>query len=106
MSLYGLHDLTFTRTNNANAIGDRLSNFGTPWFSGSRWGIIGSRNLPGGAPSLIFKLEGGDGIATGNMETPGTLFHRDARLWFYGDTLCKLTFCRANTRPRAFACNS
>jgi hypothetical protein len=78
LSLYGLLDLTFVSQSNANANGDRLSNFTTPWFSGSRWGMIGSRNLPDGAPSLIFKLEGEFVVATGKFDTDNTIFNRDA----------------------------
>src|SRR5437868_6658791 len=57
VALYGLLDLTFVTANNKNTKGDRESNFQTPWFSGPRWGIIGRRALPDGAPTLIFKLE-------------------------------------------------
>jgi predicted porin len=105
LALYGLLDLTFVHTSNANAAGDSLANFNTPWFSGSRWGIIGSRNLPDGAPSLIFKLEGEYVVATGNMDTPGTIFNRDAWVGFYSDGWGKLTFGRQNTLPRDFAGN-
>ena len=105
LSLYGLLDFTFVSRNNANAAGDRLSNFDTPWFSGARWGIMGSRNLPDGAPSVIFKLEGEYVVATGNMDTPGTIFNRDAWVGFYGDALGKLTMGRQNTLARDFAGN-
>ena len=105
VALYGLLDLTFVHQNNANAAGDSLDNFTTPWFSGARWGIIGSRNLPDGAPSVIFKLEGEYVVATGNMDTPGTIFNRDAWVGFYSDAWGKLTFGRQNTLPRDFAGN-
>src|SRR5438270_1073790 len=105
LSLYGLLDLTYVTQSNADAAGHRESNFGTPWFSGSRWGIIGSRNLPDGAPSVIFKLEGEYVVATGNMDTPGTIFNRDAWVGFYGDAMGKLTMGRQNTLARDFAGN-
>ena len=104
LGLYGLLDLTFSSQNNANAKGDSERNFGTPWFSGSRWGVIGSRNL-GSFPSLIFKLEGEFVIGTGNMDTPGTIFNRDAWVGFYGDTAGKLTMGRQNTLGRDFSGN-
>ena len=105
LSLYGLLDLTFVSQSNADAAGHRESNFQTPWFSGSRWGIIGSRNLPDGAPSLIFKLEGEYVVSTGNMDTPGTIFNRDAWVGFYSDAWGKLTMGRQNTLPRDFSGN-
>ncbi len=105
LALYGLLDLTYVTQSNADAAGHRESNFQTPWFSGSRWGIIGSRNMPDGAPSLIFKLEGEYVVATGNMDTPGTIFNRDAWVGFYSDAWGKLTFGRQNTLPRDFAGN-
>jgi predicted porin len=104
LSLYGLLDLTFVSQNHANAAGASLTNFGTPWFSGSRWGIIGSRNFDG-APSLIFKLEGEYVVPTGNMDTPGTIFNRDAWVGFYGDNLGKLSMGRQNTLARDFSGN-
>jgi len=39
-----------------------------------RWGVIGSRALPDGAPNLIFKLEGEYLLDTGEEDTPGVLF--------------------------------
>ena len=104
LGLYGLLDLTFTSTNNANAKGDSERNFGTPWFSGSRWGVIGSRNL-GSFPSVIFKLEGEFVIGTGNLDTAGTIFNRDAWVGFFGDATGKLTMGRQNTLPRDFSGN-
>src|SRR6267142_3163195 len=105
LSLYGLLDLTFVSQSNANAAGDRLSNFTTPWFSGARWGFIGSRNLPDGAPSVIFKLEGEYVVATGKFDTDNTIFNRDAWVGFYGDNFGKLTMGRQNTLARDFSGN-
>ena len=105
VALYGLIDLTFVTANNKNVKGDRESNFQTPWFSGPRWGIIGRRALPDGAPTLIFKLESEFVVETGNMDTPGTLFNRDAWVGFQGDAMGKLTFGRQNTLARDFAGN-
>ena len=105
LSLYGLIDLTLVSRNNANAAGDRMTNIETPWFSGARWGMIGSRNLPDGAPSVIFKLEGEYVAATGKLDTDNTIFNRDAWVGFYGDTMGKLTFGRQNTLARDFSGN-
>jgi predicted porin len=105
VGLYGLLDLTLSTANNKDAKGNRLTNFDTPWFSGSRWGIIGSRSLPDGAPSVIFKLEGEFIIPTGKFDTDNTIFNRDAWVGFYGDGMGKLTFGRQNTLPRDFSGN-
>jgi predicted porin len=105
LALYGLLDLTFVHTSNANRAGDSLNNFTTPWFSGSRWGVMGSRNLPDGAPSVIFKLEGEYVVATGKLDTDNTIFNRDAWVGFYGDAMGKLTFGRQNTLARDFSGN-
>jgi predicted porin len=105
LSVYGLLDLTLVTQSNANANGDRLSNFTTPWFSGSRWGMMGSRNLPDGAPSVIFKLEGEFVVATGKFDTDNTIFNRDAWVGFYGDNFGKLTMGRQNTLARDFSGN-
>src|SRR3979411_1479528 len=56
VGLYGLLDLTLSTANNRDAKGNRLTNFETPWFSGSRWGIIGYPHLPDGAAAVIFQL--------------------------------------------------
>ena len=105
VALYGLLDLTISTANNKNANGDRLTTIETPWFSGSRWGIIASRALPDGAPSVILKLEGEYVLGTGRFDTDNTIFNRDAWVGFYGDTMGKLTFGRQNTLPRDFSGN-
>jgi predicted porin len=105
LSLYGLIDLTLVSKNNASALGDRLTNIDTPWFSGARWGMIGSRSLPGGAPSVIFKLEGEYVMNTGKFDTDNTIFNRDAWVGFYGDNFGKLTLGRQNTLARDFSGN-
>ena len=105
VDLYGLLDITLSSVSNADAQGDHKTNFQTPWFSGPRWGVIGKRTLPEGAPNLIFKLESEFLLDTGEMDTPGVLFNRDAWVGFQGDTMGKLTFGRQNTLARDFAQN-
>jgi len=105
VELYGLLDITLSSVSNADAAGHDKTNFQTPWFSGPRWGVIGKRVLPEGAPNLIFKLESEFLLDTGEMDTPGVLFNRDAWVGFQGDTMGKLTFGRQNTLPRDFAQN-
>jgi predicted porin len=103
VELYGLLDITLSSVSNADAAGHHKTNFQTPWFSGPRWGVIGKRALPDGAPNLIFKLESEFLLDTGEMDTPGVLFNRDAWVGFQGETMGKLTFGRQNTLPRDFA---
>ena len=103
VALYGLLDVTLSTANNIDAVGHRRTNFQKPWFSGPRWGVVGSRALPDGAPNLIFKLEGEYLLDTGEEDTPGVLFNRDAWVGFQGETMGKLTFGRQNTLARDFS---
>src|SRR5882762_8927470 len=105
VDLYGLLDITLSSVSNADIQGDHKNNFQTPWFSGPRWGVIGRRTLPDGAPNLIFKLESEFLLDTGGMYTPNVLFNRDAWVGFQGDTMGKLTFGRQNTLARDFSQN-
>ncbi len=105
VDLYGLLDITLSSVSNADVQGDHRNNFQTPWFSGPRWGVIGRRTLPDGAPNLIFKLESEFLLDTGGMDTPNVLFNRDAWVGFQGDTMGKLTFGRQNTLARDFSHN-
>lgn len=77
VTLYGLIDTTISTVSNTNAAGARTTGFQVPWFSGSRWGLTGKEDL-GGGTSAIFKLESEFETPTGNMDTPGVLFNRDA----------------------------
>jgi predicted porin len=105
VDLYGLLDITLSSVSNADATGHHKTNFQTPWFSGPRWGVIGKRVLPDGAPNLIFKLESEFLLDTGEMDTKNVLFNRDAWVGFQGDTMGKLTFGRQNTLARDFSHN-
>lgn len=104
-TLYGLLDLTLVTKDNATTAtsSGRLTGMPTPWFSGSRWGIEGRDAL---SPDLgvIFKLESEYVIGTGEQDTAGVLFNRDAWVGVDG-TLGKLTFGRQNTLARDFAQN-
>jgi len=71
------------------------------WFSGNRWGLTGS-HATGGPDDLkaIFRLESEFESQTGNMDTPGVLFNRDAWLGLESKSLGKLTFGRQNALAR------
>src|SRR5467141_4553954 len=49
VDLYGLLDITLSSVSNADVQGDHRNNFQTPWFSGPRWGVLGSRRWRGAA---------------------------------------------------------
>lgn len=101
LTLYGLIDVTLSHANNANAAGQSLTGTRTAWFSGNRWGLTGKHDLgTGDGLKAIFRLESEFENQTGNMDTPGVLFNRDAWLGFESDSLGKLTFGRQNALAR------
>ncbi|WP_394778657.1 porin [Undibacterium sp.] len=102
--LYGLIDLSLSRKNNADRAGNTQNDMSVAWFSGNRWGIEGEHALKGtDGLKAIFKLESEYELPTGNMDTPGVLFNRDAWLGMQSDTLGKLTLGRQNTLAREFS---
>ncbi|HEX9392057.1 MAG TPA: porin [Usitatibacteraceae bacterium] len=105
ITLYGLLDITASTIDHADAAGHRKTGYQTAWFSGNRWGITGKHDLGVGGLKAIFKLESEYILNTGEMDTPGVLFNRDAWLGFESDDLGKLTFGRQNTLARDFSQN-
>ncbi|MGZ5193910.1 MAG: porin [Ramlibacter sp.] len=100
-TLYGLIDITLISKNHANAAGDTLTSPQVAWFSGNRWGLTGQHTLGGsGGMKAIFRLESEFESQTGNMDTPGVLFNRDAWLGLESKSLGKLTFGRQNALAR------
>lgn len=100
VSLYGLIDVTLTHVTHANAAGDaRTSYQPAPWFSGSRWGITGKRDLGDGLRA-VFRLESEFVTNTGEEDSAGILFGRDAWAGFESDTLGKFSFGRQNALGR------
>jgi predicted porin len=97
-TLYGLIDVTLF---NKNANGHTTTAPDVAWFSGNRWGLTGAHQL-GGAGDLkaIFRLESEFESETGNMDTPGNIFNRDAWLGLESKSLGKLTFGRQNALAR------
>ena len=79
----------------------RWTGLDRPWISANRWGINGSHVLDAQSNTLlIMRLESEFYLATGNMDTPGTLFNRDAWIGFASPLLGKLTFGRQDTLAR------
>jgi predicted porin len=100
-TLYGLIDITLISKNHANAAGNTLTSPQVAWFSGNRWGLTG-QHLIGGQGDLkaIFRLESEFESQTGNLDTAGVLFNRDAWLGLESKSLGKLTFGRQNALAR------
>ena len=101
-TLYGLIDVTYVNQNHANAAGNSVTTPRVSWFSGNRWGLTGQHKLGGSDGDLkaIFRLESEFESQTGNEDTPGVLFNRDAWLGLQSDSLGKLTVGRQNALAR------
>ena len=104
MTLYGLIDVTITHVSHANAAGDaRTSYQPAPWFSGSRWGLTGKRDLGMDGLRAVFRLESEFVTNTAEEDAAGILFGRDAWAGFESDALGKLSFDRQNALGRDIA---
>lgn len=104
VKLYGLIDLSLSSKTNANTKGNRLTDMPVAWFSGNRWGIEGEHALKDtGGLSVIFRLESEYELPTGDMDTPGVLFNRDAWMGVQSKSMGKLTLGRQNTLAREFS---
>ena len=104
MTLYGLIDVTITHVSHANAAGDaRTSYQPAPWFSGSRWGLTGKRDLGMDGLRAVFRLESEFVTNTGEEDAAGILFGRDPWAGFESDTWGKLSFGRQNALGRDIA---
>ena len=102
VAVYGLIDATIGSKNHVTADGARLTGIQTAWFSGNRIGFTGTEDLGGGL-SAIFKLESEYLIATGEADTPGVPFNRDAWVGLNSKEFGQFTLGRQNTLPRDFA---
>ncbi len=100
VSLYGLIDVSYVHTNNANANGDSITSPRVAWFSGNRWGVTGKRAMGGSGLDVIFRLEAEFESQTGNDDTPGTTFNRDSWVGVQSSALGKLTLGRQNAIAR------
>lgn len=98
-TLYGLIDITLISKNHADAAGHHLTTPQVAWFSGNRWGLTG-HHVASPDLSVVFKLESEFESQTGEMDTPGNLFNRDAWLGLESKSLGKLTFGRQNALAR------
>jgi len=101
LTVYGLIDATISDISNANAKGNHKRSYQTAWLSGDRWGITGRHSISE-KTGIIFKLESEFDYQTGEEDTPGVLFNRDAWVGFQSEALGKLTFGRQNALARDF----
>ncbi len=101
VTLYGLIDATISDISNANAKGDHKRSTQTAWFSGNRWGITGRHGI-GENTGVIFKLESEYDYQTGEEDTPGVIFNRDAWVGFQSEALGKITIGRQNAIARDY----
>jgi predicted porin len=113
LHMYGIIEATVSGwSNQPNANGNNqptwATGFQTSWFSGNRLGFDADHALPMGEriglPDLkiIAKLETEFESPTGDADTPGVLFNRDAWVGFQSSGGGKLTFGRQNTVTRDF----
>jgi len=103
VSLYGKIDVTMAGRTNADTQGNRQTGMVVSWMSGNRFGIHGSHVIDKDSGTrVIGTLESEFESPTGNMDTPGVLFNRDAWLGVESNSIGKLTFGRQNTLARDF----
>lgn len=100
---YILIDTTITDTSNATTDGRKKLDFGVAYLSGCRWGLKGTLKTNVEDLNIIYKLESEYETPTGNMDTPGVLFNRDAWVGFTSKSLGQITIGRQNTLARDFS---
>lgn len=102
--LYGIIEPTLGYTTHVDKAGHSTVGLNVSWFSGNRWGIFVTQKLfPEDNFNLIARMESEFELPSGNMDTPGVIFNRDAWVGFESSTLGKFTIGRQNTLPRDVA---
>ncbi|UGY06135.1 porin [Bradyrhizobium quebecense] len=102
--LYGVIEPTLGYTTNVDAAGRTTFGLNTSWFSGNRWGIyVTQKMFPEYGFNLLARMESEFELPSGNMDTPGVLFNRDAWVGFESPLLGKFSVGRQNTLPRDVA---
>ena len=100
LTLYGLIDVSYVHSTNADKSGHSVTSPRVAWFSGNRWGLTGRRPLGSTGLDAIFRLESEFENQTGDMDTPGVLFNRDAWAGVESQSFGKLTLGRQNAIAR------
>ncbi|MDH2348400.1 porin [Bradyrhizobium sp. SSUT77] len=102
--LYGVIEPTLGYVTNVDKAGRSTVGLNTSWFSGNRWGIfITQKVFPEYGFNLLARMESEFELPSGNMDTPGVLFNRDAWVGFESPTIGKFSVGRQNTLPRDVA---
>ena len=102
--LYGIIEPTLGYVTNVNTKGASTVGLNVSWFSGNRWGIfITQKVFPEYGFNLLARMESEFELPSGNMDTPGVLFNRDAWVGFESPLLGKFSVGRQNTLPRDVA---
>lgn len=102
--LYGVIEPTLGYVTNVDKAGRSTVGLNTSWFSGNRWGIyVTQKVFPEYGFNLLARMESEFELPSGNMDTPGVLFNRDAWVGFESPTLGKFSVGRQNTLPRDVA---
>jgi predicted porin len=102
--LYGIIEPTVGYVTNVNTKGASTVGLNVSWFSGNRWGIFVTQKVfPEYNFNLLARMESEFELPSGNMDTPGVLFNRDAWVGFESPLLGKFSVGRQNTLPRDVA---
>jgi predicted porin len=102
LGLYGTIEADIVSQTNSNAHGSRRTGFdAAPWMSANRFGVTGAHRISDDyGLDVIMRLEAEFQLPTGNQDTPGVLFNRDAWVGLEGDHWGKLTIGRQNSLGR------
>jgi predicted porin len=84
IAVYGLLDNGIEYTSNANAAKKSLTRLQSGGMNTSRFGFRGSEDLGGGL-KVVMQLEGGIKLDTGELDSAGLLFGRQANVGLEGD---------------------
>ncbi len=102
--LYGIIEPTLGYVTNVDKAGHSTVGLNVSWFSGNRWGLFVTQKMfPEYGFNLLAKMESEFELPSGNMDTPGVLFNRDAWVGFESPLLGKFSVGRQNTLPRDVA---
>src|SRR6266702_161145 len=102
--LYGIIEPTLGYVTNVDKAGHSTVGLNVSWFSGNRWGLFVTQKLfPEYNLNLLARMESEFELPSGNMDTPGVLFNRDAWVGFESPLLGKFSVGRQNTLPRDVA---
>ena len=99
-TLYGLIDVSYVHTNNADAARNSVTAPRVAWFSGNRWGMYGSRKMGESGLNVIFRLEGEFENETGSFDTANVIFNRDAWVGVESKNFGKVLLGRQNAIAR------